>query len=586
VNSIFPYNFSSTSSGSFAGPGNLIYKGTGQLTIGNVNTYTGGTIISNASAHLLLQNYAGLGTGPVTLALAGGSMEVTLAGSASSGINGDIVVADDFTIQFDGLGTFSGVFLGNLSGTAGKTLTFIPNPGNTTTNQRVRVYGVNTTNNANLLLNGSVLSLAPYNPSGSQTYNGVISGTGALIERGNFTILNGPNTYSGGTTPTTGTIGFGIDSSPTVGTVVSGPIGTGPLIVAPETGSANGSGTVLAANGARTIANNIQYLDSTNNQILIIGGTNALTFTGSYALQGQIGTQSSLNRTVQVNNTNSLTTISGVISDLTNGVSAAFGFTKTGIGVLALNNTETYTGPTTVSGGTLQVNGQLNAASAVTVSTNATLAGTGTINGPVTVNVGGAIAPGAASIGTLTISNNLTLSGNMKVRVMLDLLLFNFLSDEAVVSGALTNAGAGTVTVTNLGSALPTGASFTLFNKPLTNGAALTVTGAGMSWQNNLAVNGTITVLGPAVLVPTVSAHISSFSMVGGNVVIIGTNGQSGGTYYLLDSTNVAKPLSQWTTVATNIMNTNGASGAFTFTGTNVVTPGGQQFYILSNTNN
>jgi hypothetical protein len=154
------------------------------------------------------------------------------------------------------------------------------------------------------------------------------------------------------------------------------------------------------------------------------------------------------------------------------------------------------------------------------------------------------------------------------------------------VSGALTNAGVGTVTVTNLGSALPTGASFTLFNKPLTNGAALTVIGAGMSWQNNLAVNGTITVLGPAVLVPTVSAHISSFSMVGGNVVIIGTNGQSGGTYYLLDSTNVAKPLSQWTTVATNIMNTNGASGAFTFTGTNVVTPGGQQFYILSNTNN
>jgi len=38
--------------------------------------------------------------------------------------------------------------------------------------------------------------------------------------------------------------------------------------------------------------------------------------------------------------------------------------------------------------------------------------------------------------------------------------------------------------------------------------------------------------------------------------------------------------------VATNVVTTNGPSGAFTFNGTNVVTPGGQQqFYILSSTN-
>ena len=35
--------------------------------------------------------------------------------------------------------------------------------------------------------------------------------------------------------------------------------------------------------------------------------------------------------------------------------------------------------------------------------------------------------------------------------------------------------------------------------------------------------------------------------------------------------------------MATNVL---GANGSFTFTGTNVVTPGGkQQFYLLSNTN-
>jgi hypothetical protein len=65
-------------------------------------------------------------------------------------------------------------------------------------------------------------------------------------------------------------------------------------------------------------------------------------------------------------------------------------------------------------------------------------------------------------------------------------------------------------------------------------------------------------------------------------VVITATNGQTGGTYYLLSSTNVALPRSQWTPVATNVA----GSTNFTFIGTNVLTPGsGPQFYILSNTN-
>ena len=76
---------------------------------------------------------------------------------------------------------------------------------------------------------------------------------------------------------------------------------------------------------------------------------------------------------------------------------------------------------------------------------------------------------------------------------------------------------------------------------------------------------------------------ITSFRVNGANVVITGTNGQAGDAYYLLESTNVALPLSQWKVVATNVL---GANGNYTFNGTNVVTPGDQQqFYILSNTN-
>jgi hypothetical protein len=96
----------------------------------------------------------------------------------------------------------------------------------------------------------------------------------------------------------------------------------------------------------------------------------------------------------------------------------------------------------------------------------------------------------------------------------------------------------------------------------------------------------------PSTIIPTTSPHISGISLVNGNVVITATNGQTTGVYYLLASTNIAKPLSQWIPVATNVVTTSGANGAFTFTDTNgypIVGPGAQVqlagFYILSNTN-
>jgi autotransporter-associated beta strand protein len=492
-------NYTFQGSGSFAGPGNLIVKGSGQLTLNNVNTFSGGTLISNATAYVLLQNYGGLGTGPVNLALAGGQMEIVPSGSASLGINGNVNVADDFAIQVDGVGSFATVFFGDLSGTPGKTLTF--NPKDLSTTNRFRVYGTATTMNANIVLNGPATSqaqyagtvLAAYGPSGNQVYNGIISGNGGFISRANgTTVFNGANTYSGGTTPTAGPIGLGID---TVGTTPdSGPIGVGPLNLAPEVPNTTGSGIVYASGGARTIANPIQYPSATNNQTLIIGGTNNLTFTGSYALNGQDGLGTLTARVLQVTNTG-LTMFSGVISD----GGLGFGLTKTGTGVLALNNVETYTGATTNSAGTLQINGSLAAASVVTVSSNATLSGTGTINGPVTINSLGTLAPGTTAIGTLTINNNLTLSGNVFARLNRS----GFSSDKTIVSGVLTNTGTGTITVTNLGATLQTGDSFALFSKAVSNGVALVVSGAGVNWTNKLAVDGTIAVLSTVATNPT-----------------------------------------------------------------------------------
>jgi hypothetical protein len=130
----------------------------------------------------------------------------------------------------------------------------------------------------------------------------------------------------------------------------------------------------------------------------------------------------------------------------------------------------------------------------------------------------------------------------------------------------------------------------TLVVKPLAGGNVTNIASAVSSATDPVPANNTATnvTLVTTVIIPQVKAHIGSFTMVNGaNVVIGGTNGVNGGTYYLLDSTDAAKPLNQWTAVATNIVSASGASGAFTFTGTNVVVPNsGQQFYILSNTNN
>lgn len=80
-------------------------------------------------------------------------------------------------------------------------------------------------------------------------------------------------------------------------------------------------------------------------------------------------------------------------------------------------------------------------------------------------------------------------------------------------------------------------------------------------------------------LLPPPKPCITSISITGTNLVVNGTNGLSTGTYYLLTTTNVALPLSQWKPVATNSI---WANGNFSFVATNAVSPGQPRgFYAL-----
>jgi autotransporter-associated beta strand protein len=156
--------------------------------------------------------------------------------------------------------------------------------------------------------------------------------------------------------------------------------------------------------------------------------------------------------------------------------------TKQGSGGLYLDGNNTYAGPTTNAAGTL--------------------GGSGSFTGDLIVNSGATLAPGDAgtNTGTLTVGGNLSLNGNVSVKVNTLLAQSN---DVVAVTGTLNNTGSGLVVVSNAGPTLVVGDKFTLFSQPLAGGGALTVSGGGATWTNNLAVDGSISVLTVTPLVNT-----------------------------------------------------------------------------------
>ncbi len=535
--------------GTIAGNAGLVKLGAGTLGIGSptTNSYTGGTTVSAGVMSINGTGTFGDGTG--TLLLNGGSILSTGTRSGSP-IANPVTMSADATIYGNSTATAPSTrilpFSGNWSSSGG-TLR-LGNTGLASNLFDVRfTAGMNITwpiiiGDTNFDTPGALTELQLYSDSAApvQTVSGLISGSGT-IRRGNLasgaggtTIMVGNNTYAGGFVLDSGTLGIGLNSTPTTGVVTSGPLGTGVFEIDNDPAI-----YIFASGAARTIANNV-YLNGVTNTVFT--GTNALTFTGSVDSGG-------VAKTLTVSNTATVT-FSGAITN-----SAAL--TKAGPGKLVFSGDNSLrTNSTTVNAGTLLVNnvtGSGTGSGAVTVNTGGTLGGTGTVGGPVTVNAGGTLAPGA-SIGTLTISGDLTLAGDVAIEVNKSSSPSN---DLVVVSGALANTGTGTLSVNNLGPALTAGNRFQVFSGAVVNGDALTVTGGGATWTNQLAVDGSITVISTGGTTPPNFSGNSMTILPNGTVSLTATGG-IGSSYKLWASTNVAAtPISTtWTLLQSGTVTT------------------------------
>jgi fibronectin-binding autotransporter adhesin len=239
-------------------------------------------------------------------------------------------------------------------------------------------------------------------------------------------------------------------------------------------------------------------------------------------------------RTVDLVGTGTLLTDAGTTLTLTGTTSGGGRLVKSGTGTLVLGGTGSHGSGMTVQAGALLVNGNYAAARGLTtVASGASLGGSGTIGGDVTLADGATLTPGAGAgaPGTLTIGGNLSLSSGTR-------LAYEFgqanvagggLNDLVNVGGDLTLDGTLDVTVP-AGGAFDVGV-YRVFNYAgaLTNNG---LTLGGMPLGSEVTVQTSIT--GQVNLVNTAGLTLNFWDGAAGpknNGAVNGGNGvwQNGG---------------------------------------------------------
>ncbi|EQB3268452.1 autotransporter-associated beta strand repeat-containing protein [Salmonella enterica] len=397
------------------GTGSVVKSGDGALTLSGANSYTGGTTISGGT--LIASNVEALGTGDVT---DNATLEMNTGGDFANNIGGtgSVVKSGDKTLTLSGANSYTG----------GTTIS-----GGTLVATNVEALGTgNVTDNAVLELN-----------TGGDFTN-AISGSGQVVKSGDKTLtLSGTNSYTGGTTISGGTL---------VANNVEA-LGTGDVT----------NNATLELNTGGDFTNNISgsgQVVKSGDETLTLSGANS--YTGGTTISGGTLVATNVEALGSGDVTDNATLELNTGGDFDNNIGGTGSVVKSGDETLTLSGANSYTGGTTISGGTL-VASNVEALGSGDITDNATLelntggmfdnaisgsgqvvksgdetltlSGTNTYTGGTTISGGTLIATHVNALGTGAIDNRASL--------LLDASGQFTVTDLTTESGGNTEIGAG-----------------------------------------------------------------------------------------------------------------------------------------------
>uniref|UniRef100_UPI00111875F0 autotransporter outer membrane beta-barrel domain-containing protein n=1 Tax=Salmonella enterica TaxID=28901 RepID=UPI00111875F0 len=318
-------NTGGTFDNAISGSGQVVKSGDGALTLSGANSYSGGTLISDGT--LVASNVEALGTGDVT---DDATLELNTGGDFINNIGGTgrVEKSGDDKLTLSGSNTYTG-------GTLISSGTLVAND--------VNALGTgDVTDNATLMLN----------TGGDFTNN--IGGTGRVEKSGDDALtLSGSNTYTGGTTINDGTL---------IATSVDA-LGTGDVT----------DNAVLELNTGGTFDNAISgsgQVEKSGDDVLTLSGANS--YSGGTLISDGTLVASNVEALGTGDVTDNATLEMNTGGDFANNIGGTGSVVKSGDKTLTLSGTNSYTGGTTISGGTL-VASNVEALGSGDVTDNATL---------------------------------------------------------------------------------------------------------------------------------------------------------------------------------------------------------------------
>lgn len=388
-----------------AGFQNWVKSGDGTLSLSGINTHTGSIIVEAGTLNIQGANALGA-VAHGTQVVSGASLEVqggisltaepiTLAGSGISDTGSLRSVSGNNTIP--GSINLLGATRIN-SEQVGRALTLSNTGAITGTNNDLTIGGA-----GNTILNGAISTgAATFTKDGTGTVLLTSSANSALPT--NVVVDQGILELTGWRWAGDSMTGAGVLTVNSEGTLrVSYPHALG--------GSNNGFGEKIIVNGGTFTLNSEQYLSDLELNGGTVNGTNEIrtpTTGSSFKVAGTV--PSYISARVSHAYSDAVWTVANVTGNsdgdfmVSGSMTGSYGLAKAGAGTMVLTGANTYTGPTTVSQGTLQIG---NGSTTGTLSTSSVI----TNNGTLVFNRSNTVSQGA-DFGDLTGSGSIVKTGS------------------------------------------------------------------------------------------------------------------------------------------------------------------------------